>query len=165
MRKVSTVLFFLYLLSLGAMFFFGLYPETPLIEIITATSIMIGVLLVAALLGSGMGDRGKEIRELEQKNYENLKEINFIKRVVGILGSVKDGWSIDKSAYMPVSSMCEKEFRNWEEYTKKLSNKLASLGDLLGYTNILKTTAAKPEISEYVWEKKADLVKAVNKKK
>lgn len=165
MRKLAFVLLIIYFLVLGTLIFFGLYPESSLKDTIVSIGTIIMILILPAFLGFGMNDRREETKELEQKYYSNLKEINFIKRAVGIRGSEKEGWVIDKSAYMPVSSMCEKEFRNWEDYTKKLSNKLASLGNLLGYTNILKTTAAKPETSEFVWEKKADLVKLVNKKK
>jgi hypothetical protein len=165
MRKVSTTLLILYLVSLGAMVFFTLYPKETMLDIAIVICTIVGCFLVAAFLGFGMNDRSKEIRKLEQDYYDNLREINFIKRAVGILGDVKNGWNIDKSAYMPISVMCGEEFKKWEKYTRDLKNKLDSLGSLLGYTNILKTTAAKPETSEYVWEKKKELVKLVNKKK
>ena len=165
MRKLSAVLFILYLLTIGTLVFLGLYQETSLTEIITAIGMIVMCLSLSAFLGFGMNDREKEIEDLTTKHYNNLAEVDYLKNILGISGNVNRGWQVNKSMFLPVPDSCEDEFKNWEKYTRDLKNKLDSLGNLLGYVNILKTTAAKPETSEYVWEKKKELVKLVNKKK
>jgi hypothetical protein len=151
-KKISTILFIIYLslwMILGFVFF---YPQFSLSTTIIITCCILLVISLASLIGIGMGGNDEEIKRLEEK-------LDGVERNISMINSVLNasfGIIINSNGWTGRITNIDKYFESVYNNIDETNQKIQSLGDSLGLKYSTTTIAPQKEKIERKWEKKAN---------